>query len=154
VPHSQPIHPSCFHHPNRIWWGCVRVKKLLILQLSLFSCYLLKIFSISVLKHCFSYFMQQKVIVTSILHSRHVSPLHGYHQVSVAMLNCCTVLYWMSQLHVISYRYSLIKITNYFKNKSTLLNLIKPVNSNLLMGPIGGVGVSVFRVVHGCWCEC
>jgi hypothetical protein len=58
------------------------------------------------MQHIFPSLMQQKVIVTSILHSRHVSPLHGYHQVSVAMLNCCTVL------HVDTYWYILIKITN------------------------------------------
>jgi hypothetical protein len=48
--------------------------------------------------------MQQKVIVIFILHSRHVSAIRGLHQVSVAMLNCCTVL------HVDTYRFPLIKI--------------------------------------------
>jgi hypothetical protein len=43
-------------------------------------------------------------MVTLILYSRHVSALHGHHQVSVAMLN--SLLYCMSQLHVASYRYT------------------------------------------------
>jgi hypothetical protein len=37
----------------------------------------------------------------------------------------------------------------------TLLNLMKPVHTNLLMRPVnetfGGVGVFVFYVVHGCF---
>jgi hypothetical protein len=37
--------------------------------------------------------MEQKVTVNLILYSRHVSAIHGHHQVSVAMLNCCTVLH-------------------------------------------------------------
>jgi hypothetical protein len=93
--------------------------------------------------------MQQKFMVTLIPYSQHVSAIHGHHQVSVTILNCCTVL------HVATYRYSLIKIKirNLFQNRPTLLNLIKPVNSSLLMRPISaifsGVGVFVFRVVRG-----
>jgi hypothetical protein len=37
--------------------------------------------------------MQQKFTVTLILYSRHVSAIHGHHQLSGAMLNCCTVLH-------------------------------------------------------------
>jgi hypothetical protein len=40
---------------------------------------------------------------------------------------------------------------------STPLYLMKPVNSNLFVGPVSAnfdVGVFVFHVVHGCWCEC
>jgi hypothetical protein len=63
------------------------------------------------------------------------------------MLNC------MSQLHVASYEYFLIKIKikvkiiNSFYNRSIPLHLIKIVTSNFLMGPLsaifGGVGVFV-----------
>jgi hypothetical protein len=68
----------------------------------------------------------------------------------IAIIRCLSlcetvVLYCMSQLHVASYLYCLIKI------KNVLLNLIKPVNFNLLMGPIsaifGHVGMFVFHVV-------
>jgi hypothetical protein len=37
--------------------------------------------------------MQQKVIVTLIPYSRHVSAIHIHYQVSVAMLNRCTILH-------------------------------------------------------------
>jgi hypothetical protein len=45
------------------------------------------------IEYIFPSLMQQKVIVTLILYSQHVLAIHSHHQVSVAMLNSCTVLH-------------------------------------------------------------